>query len=68
MAPALINANPVVYEKKERPVRSRPGDGNFDEYATELIDQLEIFDILLQLNLISFMNIICITIYIIYKY
>nr|KAJ0217028.1 hypothetical protein LSAT_V11C300108940 [Lactuca sativa] len=44
MAPALINANPVVYEKKERPVRSRPGDGNFDEYATELIDQLEIFD------------------------
>ncbi|KAD5317311.1 hypothetical protein E3N88_17257 [Mikania micrantha] len=46
MAPALINANPVVYEKKERPARSRPGDGDFDEYATEFIDQLEIFDIL----------------------
>ncbi|XP_024994445.1 protein AE7 [Cynara cardunculus var. scolymus] len=44
MAPALINANPVVYEKKERPTRSRPGDGGFDEYAAELIDQLEIFD------------------------
>ncbi|KAI7733039.1 hypothetical protein M8C21_029832 [Ambrosia artemisiifolia] len=41
MSPALINANPVVYEKKERPVRTRPGDAAFDEYATELIDQLE---------------------------
>ncbi|MFS7888325.1 putative MIP18 family, Fe-S cluster assembly domain superfamily [Helianthus anomalus] len=46
MAPALINANPVVYEKKERPARSRPGDAGFDEYSTELIDQLEVFDIL----------------------
>ncbi|KAJ0779694.1 putative MIP18 family, Fe-S cluster assembly domain superfamily [Helianthus annuus] len=44
MAPALINANPVVYEKKERPARSRPGDAGFDEYSTELIDQLEVFD------------------------
>ncbi|KAF5801665.1 putative MIP18 family, Fe-S cluster assembly domain superfamily [Helianthus annuus] len=41
MPPALINANPVVYEKKERPARSRPGDAGFDEYSTELIDQLE---------------------------
>ncbi|XP_071702828.1 protein AE7-like [Rutidosis leptorrhynchoides] len=45
MAPALINANPVVYEKKERPARTtRPGDTEFDEYASEIIDQLEIFD------------------------
>ncbi|KAJ0566084.1 putative MIP18 family, Fe-S cluster assembly domain superfamily [Helianthus annuus] len=44
MPPALINANPVVYEKKERPARSRPGDAGFDEYSTELIDQLEVFD------------------------
>ncbi|KAL4570431.1 hypothetical protein LXL04_026083 [Taraxacum kok-saghyz] len=46
MAPALINANPVVYEKKERPARSRPGDADFNEYAADIIDQLEIFDIL----------------------
>nr|XP_043607632.1 protein AE7-like [Erigeron canadensis] len=44
MAPALINANPVVYQKKERPARTKPGDSGFDEYAAELIDQLEIFD------------------------
>lgn len=46
MVAALINANPIVYEKKERPARTRPGDAGFDEYAAELIDQLEIFDIL----------------------
>nr|GFB03180.1 protein AE7-like [Tanacetum cinerariifolium]GFB03193.1 protein AE7-like [Tanacetum cinerariifolium] len=46
MTPALINANPIVYEKKERPARIRqPGDNDFDEYSSELIDQLEIFDI-----------------------
>ncbi|XP_076907023.1 protein AE7-like [Bidens hawaiensis] len=50
MAPALINANPVVYEKKERPARTRPGDAGFDEYEPELIDQLEIFDILLNIK------------------
>lgn len=44
MAPALINANPIVYEKKDRPARSRPGDGDFDEYSADIIDQLEIFD------------------------
>ncbi|XP_071694962.1 protein AE7-like [Rutidosis leptorrhynchoides] len=45
MAPALINPNPVVYEKKEHPARTtRPGDSEFDEYASELIDKLEIFD------------------------
>ncbi|XP_076906598.1 protein AE7-like [Bidens hawaiensis] len=44
MAHALSNANPVVYEKTERPARTRPGDAGFDEYEPELIDQLEIFD------------------------
>uniref|UniRef100_A0A5B7AYX7 MIP18 family-like domain-containing protein n=1 Tax=Davidia involucrata TaxID=16924 RepID=A0A5B7AYX7_DAVIN len=42
MVSTLINANPVVYEKKERQVRTAPGD--VDEYAVEPIDQLEIFD------------------------
>ncbi|EYU29061.1 hypothetical protein ABFS83_05G116700 [Erythranthe nasuta] len=42
MVSGLINANPVVYEKKERRTRSSPGD--VDEYAVEQIDQLEIFD------------------------
>ncbi|OWM64690.1 protein AE7 isoform X1 [Punica granatum] len=42
MVSGLINANPVVYEKKERRVRSAPA--NVDEYAVEPIDQLEIFD------------------------
>ncbi|KAF7127714.1 hypothetical protein RHSIM_Rhsim11G0031700 [Rhododendron simsii] len=44
MVSELINANPTVYEKKERRVRITPAD--VDEYAVELIDQLEIFDIL----------------------
>ncbi|KAI3418544.1 FeS_assembly_P domain-containing protein [Psidium guajava] len=42
MVSELINANPVVYEKKERRVRSTPSCA--DEYAAEPIDQLEIFD------------------------
>ncbi|XP_072963317.1 protein AE7 [Typha angustifolia] len=42
MVVGLINANPVVYEKKERRVRSV--QTVTDEYAEELIDQLEIFD------------------------
>ncbi|KAK2967002.1 hypothetical protein RJ640_003358 [Escallonia rubra] len=45
MVSGLINANHVVYEKKERRNRTEPGD--VDEYAVDLIDQLEIFDILL---------------------
>ncbi|KAG8382101.1 hypothetical protein BUALT_Bualt05G0041400 [Buddleja alternifolia] len=45
MVSGLINANPVVYEKKERRARSAPGD--VDEYTVEPIDQEEIFDILL---------------------
>lgn len=45
MVSGLINANPVVYEKKERRVRGAPTDA--DEYAVEPIDQLEVFDILL---------------------
>ncbi|XP_042398889.1 protein AE7-like isoform X1 [Zingiber officinale] len=42
MASGLINANPVVYERKERQVRSSPTIIN--ENAEELIDQQEIFD------------------------
>ncbi|XP_042057879.1 protein AE7-like [Salvia splendens] len=42
MVSGLINANPVVYEKKERRTRSAPVD--VDEYAAEEIDQLEIFE------------------------
>lgn len=45
MVSGLINANPVVYERKERRTRSTPD--YVDEYAIETIDQLEIFDILL---------------------
>lgn len=44
MVSGLINANPVVYQKKERRTRNTPFDS--DEYAVEAIDQLEIFDIL----------------------
>ncbi|XP_011018468.1 PREDICTED: MIP18 family protein At1g68310-like [Populus euphratica] len=41
MVPGLINANPVIYEKKERRVRSVDDK----EYtAAEPIDQLEVFD------------------------
>ena len=47
MVSGLINANPTVYEKKERRARTGPGPGDVDEYAVEVIDQLEIFDILL---------------------
>ncbi|KAM6568724.1 hypothetical protein CsatB_016709 [Cannabis sativa] len=42
MVSGLINANPVVYEKKERRVRGAISD--VDEYAVEPIDQQEIFD------------------------
>lgn len=44
MVSELINANPVIYGKKERRVRSVPSAA--DEYAVEPIDQEEIFDIL----------------------
>ncbi|KAL6544165.1 Protein ae7 [Orobanche gracilis] len=47
MVAGLINANPVVYEKKER--RTRTARSDVDEYAVEAIDELEIFDILLYL-------------------
>ncbi|VVA33600.1 PREDICTED: AE7 [Prunus dulcis] len=43
MVSELINANPVIYEKKERRVRSVP-TASADEYAVEPIDQQEIFD------------------------
>ncbi|KAH7655394.1 MIP18 family-like protein [Dioscorea alata] len=42
MVTGLINANPVVYERKERHLRSSPVV--IDEYAVEPIDQLEIFE------------------------
>ncbi|WOL05586.1 protein AE7 isoform X1 [Canna indica] len=42
MVVGLINANPVVYEKKERRPRNVPT--SIDEYAEEPIDQQEIFD------------------------
>lgn len=44
MVSDLINANPTVYEKRDRRTRTAPND--VDEYAAEPIDQLEIFDIL----------------------
>ncbi|XP_002276610.1 protein AE7 [Vitis vinifera] len=42
MVSGLINANPVIYQKKERQVRIAPCDS--DEYAVEPVDQQEIFD------------------------
>ncbi|EES12775.1 hypothetical protein BDA96_06G219200 [Sorghum bicolor] len=42
MAMGLINANPIIHEKKER--RIRPAPETTDENAAEPIDQLEIFD------------------------
>ncbi|KAI3845837.1 hypothetical protein MKX03_031247 [Papaver bracteatum] len=53
MVQGLINANPVAYErKKRRPVV--PAD--VDEYTTDPIDQLEVFNILLflQFNVMYF--------------
>ena len=44
MVSGLINANPIVYEKKEHRTRTAPND--VDKYDVEPIDQLEIFDIL----------------------
>lgn len=38
----LINANPVVYQRKERPPRQDISSN--DESAVELIDSLEVFD------------------------
>ncbi|KAF9610684.1 hypothetical protein IFM89_023940 [Coptis chinensis] len=40
----LINANPTVYERKERRPRTVPSSTNEDEYSPEAIDQLEVFD------------------------
>ncbi|XP_027085024.2 protein AE7-like [Coffea arabica] len=42
MVSNLINANPVVYEKKDHRTRSAVND--VDEYVGEPIDQQEIFD------------------------
>ncbi|XP_058777501.1 protein AE7-like [Vicia villosa] len=43
MVSGLINANPVIYEKKQRQQRSTQSLPA-DEYTVEPIDQLEIFD------------------------
>ncbi|KAL9246963.1 hypothetical protein vseg_020441 [Gypsophila vaccaria] len=43
MVIGLINANPTVYEKKDRASRPQKPDV-VDEYAVEPIDELEIFD------------------------
>ncbi|KAL6652111.1 hypothetical protein ACP70R_011036 [Stipagrostis hirtigluma subsp. patula] len=48
MVMGLINANPVIHEKKERRVRQAPE--TTDENAAEAIDQLEVFDILLPVS------------------
>ncbi|KAL6578723.1 hypothetical protein OROMI_008939 [Orobanche minor] len=47
MVAGLINANPIVYDKKEPRTRTAPGD--VDEYAVAPIDRLKIFDILLMI-------------------
>ncbi|KAK1262818.1 MIP18 family protein [Acorus gramineus] len=54
MVSGLINENPVVYERKERRARSAPPETN--EYAEDLIDQLEIFDILRLLFALTILN------------
>ncbi|KAG0560984.1 hypothetical protein KC19_9G028000 [Ceratodon purpureus] len=41
MAPALINANPVVHEKKERTAKLQ---ANYNDSSPDVIDELEIFD------------------------
>ncbi|KAM3373850.1 hypothetical protein P3S68_012564 [Capsicum galapagoense] len=51
MVSELINANPIVYERKERQPRIAPP--SVDENAAEIIDQLEIFDILLNNLIVS---------------
>ncbi|KAF9625846.1 hypothetical protein IFM89_027457 [Coptis chinensis] len=50
----LINANPTVYERKERRPRTVPSFTNEDEYSPEAIDQLEVFDILFYFLIIQF--------------
>jgi hypothetical protein len=50
MVSGLINANPIIYEKKQcqqRSTQSLPGD----EYKVEPIDQLEVFDILFLISI-----------------
>ncbi|XP_028227108.1 protein AE7-like [Glycine soja] len=43
MVTELINANPIIYEKKERRAPSAPSAPH-DEYAVEPIHQQEVFD------------------------
>lgn len=58
MVSGLINANPTVYEKKER--RTRITTTFTDDDAAEPIDQLEIFDILLEH---WFLYVLCVSVY-----
>jgi hypothetical protein len=61
MVMGLINANPVIHEKKERRVRQAPE--TTDENAVEPIDQLEIFYILLytfsNMNVVKLIFLLC---------
>jgi len=50
MAP-LINANPVVHERKERTSKR---EDNYDDDTPEEIDNLEVFDILFNRCISSF--------------
>lgn len=58
MVSGLINANPIIYEKKERRVRTAPTHA--DDYAVEPIDQQEVFDILFNFSL--FIYVFCVLI------
>ncbi|XP_061343052.1 protein AE7-like isoform X3 [Gastrolobium bilobum] len=49
MVSGLINANPIIYEKKERRARTATSLPD-DDYAVEPIDQLEVFDILFRIS------------------
>lgn len=50
MVSGLINANPIIYEKKQRRARTAPSLSH-DDYAVEPIDQQEVFDILFLISI-----------------
>ncbi|XP_061343050.1 protein AE7-like isoform X1 [Gastrolobium bilobum] len=64
MVSGLINANPIIYEKKERRARTATSLPD-DDYAVEPIDQLEVFDILFRIsNFVSvFVIFICFSLF-----
>lgn len=55
MVSGLINANPIIYEKKERRARPAPAIPD-DNDAAEPIDQQEVFDILFHISNFVFSN------------